>query len=168
MGTRSEFKIIENNKKDLAEQIRFQEQKSSHDLERIKTLQSQLDEYSNEKVRNKKQGEEVSNLRNELENTKLQLTKSQLEAQQEVNKNKRAAEERIQEAEYKIDTAKKAHEKDKRELRTEFEIKNMELRQLQDKAAAYENENERFQKALLEAHQELANEKVKSETKDQW
>jgi len=90
----------------LAEQIRFQEQKSSHDLERIKTLQSQLDEYSNEKVRNKKQGEEVSNLRNELENTKLQLTKSQLEAQQEVNKNKRAAEERIQEAEYKIDTAK--------------------------------------------------------------
>ena len=63
---------------------------------------------------------------------------------------------------------KKAHEKERRDLRTEFEIKNMELRQLQDKAAAYENENERFQKALLEAHQELANEKVKSETKDQW
>ena len=42
----------------------------------------------------------------------------------------------------------------------------MELRQLQDKAASYENENERFQRSLLEAHQKLADERVKSEAKE--
>ena len=49
--TRSEFKQLENSKKDMAEQIRFQEQKTEHDQERIKVLQSQLDDYSNERVR---------------------------------------------------------------------------------------------------------------------
>ena len=61
---------------------------------------------------------------------------------------------------------RKQLEKENREIKTEFEIKNMELRQLQDKAASYENENERFQRSLLEAHQKLADERVKSEAKE--
>ena len=32
----------------------------------------------------------------------------------------------------------------------------------------YENESERFQRSLLEVHQKLANEKMKSESKEQW
>ena len=61
---------------------------------------------------------------------------------------------------------RKQLEKENRDIKTEFEIKNMELRQLQDKAASYENENERFQRSLLEAHQKLADERVKSEAKE--
>ena len=51
-------------------------------------------------------------------------------------------------------------------MRTEFEIKNMELRQLQDKAAAVENENERFHRSLVEAHQKLAVDNTN--TTEQW
>jgi len=163
---RSDFRTQEKVKKDLAEQVRHSEQKHDHDQVRLNELQHQLDNLSNERVRSKQQSQEVHNLRSELEEARSKLTQTQLDCQSEVAKTNRACEEKIAETDYKIDSVRKQLEKENREIKTEFEIKNMELRQLQDKAASYENENERFQRSLLEAHQKLADEKVKSEAKE--
>ena len=60
---RSDFRTQEKVKKDLAEQVRYGEQKHDHDQVRLNELQQQLDNLSNERVRSKQQSQEVHNLR---------------------------------------------------------------------------------------------------------
>ena len=86
----------------------------------------------------------------------MKQPKALLDQSVEATREKREIEEKFADVELRLDNARKQHEKEVRDLRTEFEIKNMELRQLQDKAAAVENENERFHRSLVEAHQKLA------------
>ena len=166
---RSDCRQQEKTKKDLAEQLRFQEQRNENDQERINELQQQLEAASNEQLSSKKNSQEVHRLRGELEEVRAKSAQSQLDQQQERAREKRELEEKCADVEHRLDQAMKGHEQEVRELRTEFEIKNMELRQLQDKAAAVENENERFHRSLVEAHQKLAaNTENTTNTNEQW
>ena len=105
-----------------------------------------MEAASNEQQSSKKHSQEVHRLRAELEEARTKHAQALLDQSVEATREKREIEE-----------------KEVRDLRTEFEIKNMELRQLQDKAIAIENENERIHRSLVEAHQKFEKIKTSSE-----
>ena len=80
---RSDCRQQEKTKKDLAEQLRFQEQRNENDQQRINELQQQLDAASNEQLSSKKNSQEVHRLRGELEEVRAKSAQNQLDQQQE-------------------------------------------------------------------------------------
>ena len=106
-----------------------------------------MEAASIEQQNSKKHSQEVHRLRPELEEARTKHAQALLNQSVEATREQREIEEKFADVELRLDNARKHHDtKEVRDLRTEFEVKNMEL---QDKAAAVENENERFHRLLV-------------------